>query len=346
MSRGRRRRFGAGLALVGGLCVPLAVLGWSSPASALPNPVSISVASSANPSSSFGLDVTYTATLTTSDSGSIDAGDTIEFQDDGNTIVNCNSQALLSTVTPGTYTATCVEPNSYLSIGDHTIAANFQGDATYLPNSGSLTQTVVQAATTTTVTPSPGTSITYGSESQLSFNVTVSGLPGASQSPTGNVTVYDAAPGAPGPGTYLCSTGVFGGGGPSNGNCYVNDTQLGAGPYVLTAVYGGDDNYLGSSSAPQDLTIEQVTTQLQAFPVPGYALYGAENGNFFIVGVGGNNNNGSASGSISITANGVNLVSPGSCRANNGGAESLLHRLRHRSPALRHALQRHAELPR
>ena len=59
------------------------------------------------------------------------------------------------------------------------------------------------------------------------------------------------------------------------------------GPYVLTAVYGGDDNYLGSSSAPQDLTIEQVITQMQVFPVPGYALYGAENGNFFIVGVGG-----------------------------------------------------------
>ena len=265
--------------------------------------------------------MTYTATLTTSDSGSIDVGDTIEFQDDGNTIGNCNSQALLSTATPGTFTATCVEPNSDLSIGDHTIAAIFHGDATYLPNSASLTQTVVQAATTTTITsPSPGTSITYGSESQLSFNVTVSGPPGASQSPTGNATLYAAAPGAPGPGTYLCSTGVFGGGGPSNGNCYVNDTQLGAGPYVLTAVYGGDDNYLGSSSAPQDLTIEQVITQLQAFPVPGYALYGAENGNFFIVGVGGNNNNGSASGSISITANGVNLVSPGSCRANNGGA--------------------------
>ena len=87
-----------------------------------------------------------------------------------------------------------------------------------------------------------------------------------------------------------------------------------------TAVYGGDDNYIGSSSAPQDLTVDQVITQMQAFPVPGYAFYGAENGNFFIVGVGGNNNNGSATGSVSITANGVNLVAPGSCQANNGGA--------------------------
>ena len=181
-------------------------------------------------------------------------------------------------------------------------------------------QVVQQATTTTTITsPSPGTLITYGNESQLFFNVNVAGVAGINQSPTGNVTFYAAAQGAPGPGTYLCSTGVNGGGGLSNGNCYINDTTLNAGPYVLTAVYGGDDNFIGSSSSPQALTIEQVTTQMQVFPVPGYALYGAENGNFFIVGVGGNNNNGNASGSVSITADGVNLVAPGACPAANGG---------------------------
>ena len=58
---------------------------------------------------------------------------------------------------------------------------------------------------------------------------------------------------------------------------------------------------------------------MQVFPVPGYALYGAESGNFFIVGVGGNTNNGNATGSVSVTANGVNLVAPGSCSAGNGG---------------------------
>ena len=104
---------------------------------------------------------------------------------------------------------------------------------------------------------------------------------------------------------------------------------------MITAVYSGDDNYIGSSSAPQDLTVEQVITQMQAFPVPGYALYGAENGNFFIVGIGGNNNNGNPTGSVSITANGVNLAGvPGRQR----GRESLLHRLSDRAPGLRHAL--------
>jgi Bacterial Ig-like domain (group 3) len=319
MSAGRKHQSSRLLALVGGLCVPLAALAWSSPASAATLPVSISVDSSVNPSL-FGQDVTFTATLTTSDSGSLDPGDGMQFQDNGNDIVNCNSQLLVA-LAPGIYTATCDEPTNSLSIGDHAITAIFNGDSTYFPNTGLLpTQTVDQADTTTTITsPSPGTSTTYGNESQLAFNVTVAGMPGgANLSPSGQVNLYD---GTPGPDTYLCTAFVNGGGGnPSNGNCFINDTTLNAGPYVITAVYGGDSNYIGSSSAPQDLTVDQVISQMQVFPVPGYALYGAESGNFFIVGVGGNSNNGRASGSVSITADGVNLVAPGTCSASNGGA--------------------------
>jgi hypothetical protein len=322
MSGGRKQRVGRLLALMGGLSVPLVALGWGSPASASAGilPVAISVDSSANPSL-FGQDVTYTATLTTSDSGSLDPGDGMDFQDNGNDIFNCNSQFLLVTATPGTYTAACDEPTNSLSLGDHSITAIFNGDSAYSPDSASLpTQTVDQAGTTTTITsPVPGTSITYGNESQLAFNVTVAGVPGgANQSPSGQVNVYDGTPGLD---TLLCTAFVNGGGGnPSNGNCFINDTTMNAGSYIITAVYEGDNNYTGSSSAPQDLTIDQVTSQMQVFPVPGYALYGAESGNFFIVGVGGNSNNGRANGSISITANGVNLVAPGTCPANSDGA--------------------------
>ena len=89
---------------------------------------------------------------------------------------------------------------------------------------------------------------------------------------------------------------------------------------MLTAVYGGDDNYIGSWFSPQDLTIEQVTTQMQVFPVPGYALYGTRR-------TATSSSSASAAttttavppGSVSITADGVNLVAPGACPANNGG---------------------------
>ena len=92
----------------------------------------------------------------------------------------------------------------------------------------------------------------------------------ANNSPSGSVNLYD---GVPGPDTYLC-TGFLGGSGPgqSNGNCYINNGQINAGLYVLTATYSGDNNFAGSSSSPQDFTIDQVTSQMQAFPVPGYAF--------------------------------------------------------------------------
>jgi hypothetical protein len=313
----RRQRIVFAVVLVG-LFAPLAALGLPSPASADSPTVSIQVASSSNPSS-FGQDVTYTATLTTSDSGPLDPAEGLQFQDNGNTINNCNSQILTQTGPLGTYAATCDEPANSLNVGNHTITANYFGDSTYPSDSGSLpTQTVDPADTMTTInSPAPGTSIGYGNESQLSFEVTVSGPPTANQTPTNGVDLYD---GTPGPDTYLCTAFVGGGGaGQSSGNCNINDTTLDTGVYSITAVYEGDDNFNGSTSASQDLTVEQVETHLSAFPVPGYALYGAENGNFFIVGAGGNNNNGNPTGSVSITADGVNLVAPGSCPTNQGG---------------------------
>ena len=147
--------------------------------------------------------------------------------------------------------------------------------------------------------------------------MTATGLSGTNQTPSNGVDVYD---GAPGPSTYLCTAFIGGGGnGQSSGNCSINDTTLDSGLYSITAVYQGDNNFNGSTSASHHLTVAQVNTQIQAFPVPGYALYGAEKGNFFIVGVGGNNNNGNPTGSVSITANGVSLVAPGSCPTNKGG---------------------------
>ena len=300
------------------IAVPLVTLGWCPSAFAQPGgvPVSIIVSSTANPST-YDQSVTYTATLTTSDSGSLDIANTVEFRDGGGDIPGCSSQALASTTTAGMYTATCTESAVSMSIGSHGITVSFAGDMTYAAGSGSMTQTVNQAPTNTVITsPSPGSPVPYGNESQNSFNVTVS-APGVSDfSPSGNVAFYD---GVPGPGTYLCTAFLGGNGsGQSSGNCYINNAQLNAGLYPLTATYGGDINFSGSVSVPQDFTVDQVNTQMQVFPVPGYAFYGAENGNFFITGVGGGNG-GNPTGFFTITTDGVNLVAPNSCSAGNGG---------------------------
>ncbi len=228
--------------------VPLATLGWSAVASALPGgiPVTITVTASANPSS-FGQDVTYTATLVTSDSRSLVNPDSIEFQDNGNDVNGCGLQPLSSTPMIGTYTATCDEGVSQLSVGTHPITAFFQGDSTYSSGSGSLNQTVGKGATTTTITsPAPGASVQYGDEGQNSLNVSVSAAAGVNLSPSNSVNLYA---GAPGPGSLLCTAFLNGmGGGQSDGSCYLNYNQLEAGRHVLTAVYGGDNTFLGSSS--------------------------------------------------------------------------------------------------
>ena len=186
-------------------------------------PVTIVVSSTANPST-FDQDVTYTATLTTSDSGNLDTPDTIEFQDNGGDISGCGFQALASTATAGTYVATCDESASNMSVGSHNITASFPGDSVYDQGFGSLSQTVNQAPTLTVITsPSPGSSVMYGNEGQNSLNFTVSAPDVSDNSPSGSVNLYD---GVPGPDTYLC-TGYLGGSGPgqSGGNCYLNNAR-------------------------------------------------------------------------------------------------------------------------
>jgi len=279
-------------------------------------PVILTIVPSANPSA-LEQDVTYTVTLVTNDGGTPDLADYIEFQDNRSDIFGCGVVPLAPTTTAGTFTASCDEPGSSMSAGDHSIAALFAGDSTYAFGSASLTQVVDLGTTTTAITsPSPGSSVTYGSESSDSFNVAVFAGTGVPLSPSGNVDIYT---GAPGPGTFLCDAFLGGSGaGQSNGQCYINDTTLIAGPYSLTAVYSGDSSFAGSTSTAIDFTVDQVNTQMSVFTVPGYAFYGAENGNFFIVGVGGGNN-GNPSGYVTIAANATNLVSPGKCPVSNGG---------------------------
>jgi hypothetical protein len=319
MSLKRRSRRLQTWALIGASAtVVVATMAWIPVASAGPGglPVALTLTSSANPSS-YDLDVTYTATVVTSDSGNLDNLDTVEFQDNGNDISGCSFQPLSGTATAGTYTATCDESASQMNIAVHSITAYFQGDSSYGPGFGSLSQTVNQGPTTTTISsPAPGASVPYGNEGQNSLNVTVTAAPGVNQDPSNSVNLYS---GVPGPNTYLCTAFLGGSGsGQSTGSCYLNSNQLDSGTYSLTAMYGGDNNFLGSTSASQVFTVDEVTTQMQVFPVPGYAFYGAESGNFFIVGAGGGGN-GSPTGSFSVTANGTSLIAPGSCPASNGG---------------------------
>ena len=92
------------------------------------------VASNNNPST-FGQSVTFTATIDVITPGGGTPTGTVAFQDGGVTVGSCSSSALASGI------ATCT--TSTLSVGAHTIRANYSGDSNFLSSaSGTLNQNV------------------------------------------------------------------------------------------------------------------------------------------------------------------------------------------------------------
>jgi len=125
-----------------------------------PTPVT-TVAASPNPST-FGQNVTFTATVGPADGG------TITFSR-GSTAL-CRT-ASLTQVSGTTYHATCT--TTALPAGHETITAVYPGDASYATSAGRLTQTVARAPTTLTarIDPSPLLAFT------LTATLTTSGRP-------------------------------------------------------------------------------------------------------------------------------------------------------------------------
>jgi YVTN family beta-propeller protein len=116
-----------------------------------PTPVT-TVTSSPNPST-FGQDVTFTATVGPADGGAVTFGS-------GSTAL-CRAVSLTQ-VSGGTSHATCT--TSTLSAGRDTITAVYPGDASYATSTGRLTQTVARAPTALIarvgLSPRPGFTLT------------------------------------------------------------------------------------------------------------------------------------------------------------------------------------------
>ncbi len=187
---------------------------------------STSLASSMNPSAS-GQTVTFTASISPST-----ATGAVQFFDGSTSLGTANlsgGAASLST--------------SALSVGSHSIAASFSGDGNYnSSNSAPLTQTVnvALATTTTTVTSSLNPSI-YGQS--VKFTATVTSTAGT---PAGAITFMDGAK-TLGSGS-LNATGQA---------TFTTSTLSWGSSHSITAVYGGDSNFSGSTSAVLTQTVKR-----------------------------------------------------------------------------------------
>ncbi|MGO9914629.1 MAG: beta strand repeat-containing protein, partial [Isosphaeraceae bacterium] len=211
---------------------------------------SLSVGSSLSPST-YGQSVTFTATVAATGSGAGNPTGTVTF-DDGSTTLGTGTLSTSNGVTTATYTTAA------LSVGaGQEITAVYSGDPNFAAStSAALSQTVNQAATTTTVKSSTDPSV-YGQS--VTFTATVAPTSPGAGNPTGTATFKDGST-TLGSGTLSTSNGV------TTATFTTASLSDGAGQEI-TAVYSGDPNFTTSTSPPLSQTVNPSTPVLTSITV-------------------------------------------------------------------------------
>ncbi len=207
-------------------------------------PTTTSLVSSLNPARA-KFAVTYTATVKSQSGGGVTG--TVTFQDGNSTVATvplAGNQSSYST--------------SYKTTGTHLMVASYSGD---LQNTGSrsplLTESIFNGyASTTTLTSSLNPS-TYGQKVTWTAMVTSSG----SIAPTGTVK-------------FTWSGHTIGSATLSSGVATLSRSNLITGNYPLTAVYLGDANNLGSTSAIVNQVVLETTSKARLTSSPNPSTQG------------------------------------------------------------------------
>jgi hypothetical protein len=202
--------------------------GWSLTFTLAPAATTTGVTSSADPSV-FGQSVTFTATVSTAGLGTPSGN--VQFFDGATPIggavaLNASGQAQVST--------------SSLTVGDHTITAQYVGDVAngFNSSSGALAsnpQTVNKASTTTGITSNQSNPV--GTGVPVTYTATVSPVAPGAGTRTGTVTFNRN-------GVPVCTNVAINVSGQAT--CMI--TFLIAGNYNITAVYSGDTNFNASTT--------------------------------------------------------------------------------------------------
>ena len=176
----------------------------------------------------YGQSVTFTATIAPQDGGSCTG--TVTFK---------NGSTTLGTGTVSTNTATLAATPA---AGSDSITAVYGGDSNcQTSTSTAVTVTVSKATTTGALTSSLNPS---DAGQSVTFTVTETGQDGGT--PTGNVTFYN--------GKTSLGTETL-----SGGTASYTTSKLTAGTHSITAVYAGDSNFTGNTSAKLSQVVNKVT---------------------------------------------------------------------------------------
>ena len=190
-----------------------------------------------NASVNVGTTITFTAKVAPTTGNGTPTGN-VTFVDGSTT---------LATETLSGGTATYM--TSSLAAGSHSIVAQYGGDTTYASsNSGSLTEIVLTPTTTTLGTSNA--SVNVGGS--VTFTAKVAPTTG-NGTPTGTVTFIDGST-TVGPGTLSAGIAMY------------TTSSLTAGSHSITAQYGGDSNYAGSTSGSLNQMVVGPSYTLSANP--------------------------------------------------------------------------------
>ncbi len=205
-----------------------------------------SLVSSANPSV-YGQSVTFTAMVAANAPGSGTPTGSVTFTD---------GSIALATITLSSGAASY--STTKLLTGQESIFVTYNGSTSFLTSSASLSQTVNQDGTTSSLVSSANPSV-YGQS--VTFTATVSANSPGAGTPTGTVTFYD--------GSTAIGTGTL-----SGGKTTLKTNSLPTGSDVITVVYSGDANFTTTTSASLTQTVGQdaTTTKLTSSASP--SVYG------------------------------------------------------------------------
>ena len=188
----------------------------------------VTLSSSVNPSV-YGQPVTFTATVAASAPGAGTPTGTVSFMAGSTT---------LDTETLGP-DGTASFTTSALGVGSPAITAVYSGDSSFLTGSSSVTQTINQAGSSTSLYAAP--TVTTSGETVTLTAVVAAVSPGAG-TPSGSVQFFVGS-------TSLGTASL------SGGTAVLTTTSLPVGTSSLTAQYLGDPDFTGSTSSAVTVTI-------------------------------------------------------------------------------------------
>jgi len=201
---------------------------------------SSALVSSPNPSV-FGQSVTLTATVTSGTTGS--ATGTVTFKD-------CFGHPFCIYLPIGTSPViggvATLAFSAAAAVGNHSIEAQYSGDANFTPSFKFMVQTVNKDASVTILSSSKNPSAVG---TAVTFTAAVSAAPPGSGTPSGTVTFKDGA-------TLLGSVAL------SAGKAALTTSTLALGSHSITATYGGDGNFNGSGGALTQAVDKTTTTSV------------------------------------------------------------------------------------